>query len=132
MKKFYYETMVRESHLDTFGHVNNATYLEIYEDARWDMLEEQKLSLETIQQSQKGPVILEVNVKYKRELKNREKIKIESYAGELKKKYVEFHQIMYKEDGKVASEAMFKIAYFDMKERKLLSADPDWLKAFGL
>jgi thioesterase III len=27
--------LIREEHLDTFGHVNNARYLEIFGQARW-------------------------------------------------------------------------------------------------
>ncbi len=30
-----YHLLILEKHLDTFGHVNNASYLEILEEARW-------------------------------------------------------------------------------------------------
>lgn len=30
-----YPVVIREHHLDTFGHVNNAAYLDILEEARW-------------------------------------------------------------------------------------------------
>ena len=33
-----YQLVIREQHLDTFGHVNNAKYLEILEEARWDLI----------------------------------------------------------------------------------------------
>ena len=33
------EIKVRGYHLDLFGHVNNARYLEFLEEARWDLLE---------------------------------------------------------------------------------------------
>jgi hypothetical protein len=39
---------------------------------------------------------------------------------------------MYKEDGKIASEATFTVGFFDMKERKLINANPEWLKAVGI
>ncbi len=35
---YEYTIKILEHHLDTFGHVNNATYLEMYEEARWDLL----------------------------------------------------------------------------------------------
>ena len=33
-----YELLIHEAHLDTFGHVNNAKYLEVLEEARWDFI----------------------------------------------------------------------------------------------
>ena len=35
---FVYYLIIRESHLDTFGHLNNATYLQLFEEARWDYI----------------------------------------------------------------------------------------------
>ena len=32
---FSYKVKIRESHLDTLGHVNNAVYLVLFEEARW-------------------------------------------------------------------------------------------------
>ena len=37
-KIFTYEMLIKEKHLDTFGHVNNATYFELLEEARWDFI----------------------------------------------------------------------------------------------
>ena len=37
-KIFEYPLTIKEFHLDTFGHVNNATYLQIYEEARWEFI----------------------------------------------------------------------------------------------
>ena len=35
---YEYEKTILEQHLDTFGHVNNAAYLVLYEEARWDFI----------------------------------------------------------------------------------------------
>ena len=35
---FRYPLTILEKHLDSFGHVNNATYLHLYEEARWDFI----------------------------------------------------------------------------------------------
>jgi len=39
---------------------------------------------------------------------------------------------MKKADGKISSEALFTIGFFDMKARKLIDASPEWLKAVGV
>jgi acyl-CoA thioester hydrolase len=40
-------------------------------------------------------------------------------------------QKMINAQGKIASEATFTVGFFDLKERKLIEAGPDWLKAVG-
>lgn len=58
-----YEVVIRESHLDTFGHVNNATYLTLFEEARWDIVRSRGFGLDDIKRTGLGPTLLEVNVK---------------------------------------------------------------------
>lgn len=130
---FEYEVLIQEFHLDSFGHVNNAAYVELYEEARWDFITKNGFGLDYIKQHQVGPVILDLKVRFKRELLNREKIKITSKTLEIvSPKIMVLEQQMLKPDGKVASEATFTIGFFDMKNRKLIDAGPEWLKAIGL
>jgi YbgC/YbaW family acyl-CoA thioester hydrolase len=130
---FEYEVLIREMHLDSFGHVNNAAYVMLYEEARWDFITKHGFGLEYVLKHQVGPVILDLNVRFKRELKNRETIKITSKTIEIvSPKIMVLEQQMIKADGKVASEAKFTIGFFDMKERKLIDANPEWLKAVGI
>jgi YbgC/YbaW family acyl-CoA thioester hydrolase len=132
-KIFEYQVMIKEFHLDSFGHVNNAVYLQLYEEARWDFITRNGFGLEVIQSQQKGPVILDLQVKFRRELKNREVISIQSQTSQiLNSKMMVLQQKMLKSDGKLASEAIFTIGFFDMRERKLIDAGPEWLKAVGV
>jgi YbgC/YbaW family acyl-CoA thioester hydrolase len=55
---------VRGYELDSFGHVNNATYLNYLEFARWKMLGEEGITLEWIQREKRWPVIASVEIKY--------------------------------------------------------------------
>lgn len=129
--KFDYRVQVKEFHLDTFGHVNNAMYLTLYEEARWDFITAHNFGLERIKAEKMGPVIIEAHVKYKRELVNREWIHIQSAPGEINGKIMEINQQMMKADGKIASEARFVIGFMDLKERKLVAPPPDWRRACG-
>jgi len=61
-----YKVLIREGHLDTFGHVNNATYLQLAEEARWEMLVSSGYGLNVVQQDQKGPTILSTEISFKR------------------------------------------------------------------
>jgi YbgC/YbaW family acyl-CoA thioester hydrolase len=130
---FEYQVLIREIHLDSFGHVNNAAYVMLYEEARWDFITKNGFGLDVIQNVQMGPVILDLKVRFKRELKNREEIKIISRPIEIvSPKIMILEQSMIKADGKVASDAQFTVGFFDMRERKLVNATPEWLKAIGI
>ena len=39
-KVFEKSIVISEAHLDSFGHLNNARYLELFEQARWDLITE--------------------------------------------------------------------------------------------
>ena len=130
---FEYEVLIRELHLDSFGHVNNAAYVQLYEEARWDFITKNGFGLDYIQKHQIGPVILDLKVRFRRELINREKIKILSRTIEIvNSKVMVLEQSMIKADGKLASDALFTVGFFDLKERKLINASPEWLKAVGV
>jgi YbgC/YbaW family acyl-CoA thioester hydrolase len=130
---FEYQVLIKENHLDSFGHVNNAVYVQLYEEARWDFITKNGFGLDIIQQHQKGPVLLDLQVRFKRELKNREIITITSQTIEVKNsKIMTLEQKMITSNGKVASEALFTVGFFDLKERKLINAEPEWLIACGV
>lgn len=130
---FEYDLTIRENHLDSFGHVNNAVYVQLYEEARWDFITKNGFGLDYIQKNQVGPVILDLSVRFKRELKNRENVKIKSRTTEIvSSKIMVLEQSIINSSGKIASEAKFTVGFFDMKERKLIDAKPEWLKAIGV
>ncbi len=130
---FQYPIRILEKHLDTFGHVNNATYLELYEEARWDFIEANGYGLKKIQSTGIGPVILELKLKFKRELKNREEITITSVFKEMKnQKVMVLYQQMLKSDGTVASDLELEVGVFDLKKRSLITPDTGWLESVGV
>jgi thioesterase III len=71
-KVFKYQVLIKEHHLDTFGHVNNATYLALLEEARWELLNAHGFGLNAIREQAMGPVILECHIKFLKELTLRE------------------------------------------------------------
>lgn len=126
-----YEVIIKESHLDTFGHVNNATYLSLYEEARWEKITQAGYGLATVQKLKKGPVILEINIQFKKELHLREKIKITTELLSYKGKISQLEQKMFKEDGSLCNVAVFTVALFDTVTRKMIEPTDEWKKAVG-
>lgn len=127
-----YEVLIHERHLDTFGHVNNATYLDILEEARWDLITRNGFGLDEIKRRQQGPTILEINLRFMREITNRQRITIKSWTDSYTGKICKFTQQMLNEQGEVSCEGKFTVALFDLHARKLLAPTPEWKRALGL
>lgn len=130
--KHIYEVTIKEFHLDTFGHVNNAVYLQLFEEARWDIITTNGYGLKKVMESRKGPVLLEVKLEFLKELKLREKILIETTSEAYVGKVGKMQQLMINENQKVTCKALFHFGFFDLETRKLIEPTPEWLKAIGV
>jgi len=126
-----YELTILEHHLDTFGHVNNATYLQILEEARWDILTKRNFGHDRVQELKLGPTILGINIQYRRELILRQKIYIETIFEPFKKRIGELHHVIKDKEGQIYCTADYKYGLFDMKTRKLIIPTPEWLAVMG-
>lgn len=131
-KTFRYQILIKEHHLDTFCHVNNATYLELLEEARWEFLNEQGLNLKTIQETEIGPIVLECHIKFLKEIRLRQTITIESQMVFFDKKVGEMRQDILDEQGQLCASAKLIFGVFDMKTRKLILPSTEWLLALGV
>jgi thioesterase III len=130
-QKHSYSLLIREFHLDTFGHVNNATYLQILEEARWELITSQGYGLDYIKKTGLGPTILEINIKFKRELKLRQKILIETELLSYEKIVAVMAHTIKNESDQICCQAEIKFGLFDVHKRKLVSPTPEWLRAIG-
>lgn len=131
-EKFHYELLIREHHLDTFEHVNNATYLQILEEARWEILAQKGHGLKTIQEKGIGPVLLEIHIKYMAELKLREKIIISTQCISVDTKIAVLWQEIKNTEGKLCCTAKLTMGVFDLQTRKLIELPQDWKNVFGI
>jgi acyl-CoA thioester hydrolase len=127
-----YELQIQEQHLDTFGHVNNATYLQILEQARWDLITRNGYGLDEVHRLKIGPTILEVRLRFKRELRNRQRVTIRTWVHSYSGKVGKLDQHILDEAGNVCCEAVFTFGLFDLTARKLIPPTPEWLAAIGL
>lgn len=129
---FSFNYHIKESDLDTFGHVNNAQYMRFFEAARWELITGSGFGLSVIHETKKGPVVLEANIKFKKELKNREEVVILTQPQNLEAgRFMILRQWIEKENGDISAEAIFKIGFFDTAARKLIAPEKKWLEACG-
>jgi YbgC/YbaW family acyl-CoA thioester hydrolase len=128
---YKYDIIIKEQHLDSYGHVNNAMYLSLYEEARWEAITAGGYGYKVVHETGMGPVILAIDLKFFKELNLRETITVNlemiSYEGKIFK----MKQQMLKANGEVASEMILTAGFFDLKNRKLILPNEAWLKAIG-
>lgn len=130
-KVYKYPIVIKEINLDLYRHVNNATYLTLFEEARWDFINRNGYGFSKILETGLGPVVLEVSIRYLKELRLHDEIIIETTMVSYEKKIGKMHQRMVR--GKnVCCIADFTFALFDLNERKLVMPTPEWLKGVGL
>lgn len=93
---------IRNYHLDGYGHVNNARYLEFLEEARWRLFEQQSLLqwLDGIQM-----VVTETRIRYRRSALENDIIRIQTALSGLDKRKIGVRQTVLLENGKAAVEA---------------------------
>lgn len=128
---YTYPVLIKEYFLDTFGHINNAMYLTLLEDARWDLLTQNGFSLQKIHESGVGPVILDIKIRFLKEIRLREEVVITTQCVSYEKKVGTIaHKIMRGDE--LCCSAEITIGLWDLKDRKLISPTPPWLAAFGI
>ncbi len=127
-----YELQIREGHLDTFGHVNNAAYLDILEEARWDLVAANGYGLEEVHRRGIGPVVLEVHLRFMREIRNRQRVVVRTWLHSYAGKIGRLAQQICDERGQLCTDALFSIGLFDLRTRKLIRPTPEWVAALGL
>jgi thioesterase-3 len=131
VEKFVTTHIIKETYLDTFGHMNNARYLSLFEEARWEFITQNGFGIKTMLELGLGPTILEINLKFLKELRVRDEVEIEtqviSYTGKIGK----LQQKMLI-NNEVYCLAEFTIGLFDLNTRKLILPTKEWLTAVGI
>ncbi|MGZ3686678.1 MAG: acyl-CoA thioesterase [Bdellovibrionota bacterium] len=131
-KIFDYPLTILEKHLDTFGHVNNAVYLQILEEARWEIITANGYGMRKIQETGIGPVLLEVNLKFVIEMTLRQRIVIKTQLLSYEGKISVLRQWIEDEKGTLHCEARYTMGVFNTRERKLIPPPAEWLRAVGV
>lgn len=132
MPPYRYLTTVSLQQIDVLGHLNNAAYLAIFEAARWDVLREAGVAWDTLVALGVSPVILEINLKFRREVRDGEALVIESTFTRTGLRRFVAHQKMTDESGKLRASADLVGTFFDVVNRRIVDAPDALLQALGL
>jgi len=76
---------VRGYHLDLFGHVNNARYLEFLEEARWQAFEN-RMDIQAMMRQGLAFTVVNININYRRAATLNDKLAVDTQLIEIKPK----------------------------------------------
>jgi acyl-CoA thioester hydrolase len=119
---------VRGYETDVQGHVNQSVYINYAEHARWSLLQAAGITQTQLVNSGVGPVALETNIRYKRELLAGDEVDVTCAFEWSGGKTFGIRQILRKADGTVAAELTSVGGLLDLKERRMVANPQDHFK----
>jgi acyl-CoA thioester hydrolase len=97
VKRFDSFLTVRGYELDGFGHVNHSVYLNYFEHARFEALEEGGYSLGTLAEQGMGVHVVRIEVDYRRELRLGDRVRVETWVDEWRNSSIVIAQEAFRE-----------------------------------
>jgi YbgC/YbaW family acyl-CoA thioester hydrolase len=94
---------VRAYELDSFGHVNHANYFHYLETARWKMLGEEGITLDTIRKWDRWPVIAAIEMQYRRPVLFGDVLEVRTRLAGYRRSSMHIEQDIYRGETLVAS-----------------------------
>lgn len=117
---------VRGYHLDLYGHVNNARYLEFLEEARWRFFAERGI-IKDITGELLGMVVVNININYRRPALIHEQLEITTGVTRIGNKSFIIHQVIsVAATGDVVADKDGTYVLFDNKEGKSVVIEGDY------
>ncbi len=115
-EKYHFELQARGNELDSYGHVNNAIYLNYNEQARWEIFRQLGL-LDTIIASGKKIVIVENQIKYIRQVRLFDEIIVETQMEKSAHFLLFRHLMLNKKTGKRVAKSLVKTVFLDENDK---------------
>lgn len=114
---------VRGYETDALGHLNQSVYLQYAEHARWSMLQAAGVGPSELLAKGVGPVVLETNIRYVRELRAADEVTVTCAFQWGEGKTFRVAQTIARTDGTLSAEVDSVVGLLDLRARKLVK-DP--------
>ncbi|NRR06041.1 acyl-CoA thioesterase [Brevibacillus sp. RS1.1] len=116
-----YHLTVRSTDIDVIGHVNNAKYLEYMEWARFEWIWEQGFTLDELRRRAIMPVVANININYRKELKMREEVTAITTVVKVGEKSFVIRQELYNAADVLVADADVTMVMIDANTRQSVS-----------
>lgn len=112
------EIKVRGYHIDVYGHVNNARYLEFLEEARWEACAN-RIDLKAMNSEGLAFTVVNININFRRPAVMEDTLLIESEVTQFRRRSALFHQVIkIKGTDTVVVDAEVTFLIFDQNKQK--------------
>ncbi|HSH48022.1 MAG TPA: thioesterase family protein [Halomonas sp.] len=123
---------VRGYHLDGYGHVNNARYLEFLEEGRWDYFDARPSLFEIVKRTGVAFVAVNLNIDYRRAAVAGDDLEVVTWLAELGTRSARMHQdIRRAGDGKLVSSAAITFVLLDVGANRAVPVDAELREAMA-
>lgn len=118
--KYLSEVKVRGYHADFYGHVNNARFLEFFEEARWASFEN-AIDLQKFARQGYVFLVVNINVNYRRAVPVGETVMVGAAIEKIGNKSIALRQeIVFKETKEIAADAIVTFVISDASGRAVV------------
>ncbi|WP_019121501.1 acyl-CoA thioesterase [Brevibacillus massiliensis] len=124
-------TVVRSTEVDMIGHLNNAKYLEYMEWGRVDWLRVAGLPLEEVQTRGILPVMVNINVNFRKEVRLGEVIRVVTRPLSRGNKSFILRHELFDEAGRIVCDADATMVMIDAKARKAADMPEEIARIFA-
>nr|WP_295710684.1 thioesterase family protein [uncultured Halomonas sp.] len=116
---------VRGYHLDGYGHVNNARYLEFMEEGRWDFFDQHPAMIKQLHQAGRAFVVVNLNIDYLAAARHGDDLEIVTGIVEVGERSGLCHHRIVRKDGTVIAQADLTFVLLDMRANKAAAIEGD-------
>ncbi|MGM0712758.1 thioesterase family protein [Brevibacillus parabrevis] len=109
---------VQSTDIDVIGHVNNAKYLEYMEWARFDWIWQLGFTLDELKRRAIMPVVVNININYRKELRMREEVYAITTALRVKEKSFAIRHELYNIHDELVADADVTMVMIDANTRR--------------
>jgi thioesterase-3 len=121
---------IRGYHLDLFGHVNNARYLEFLEEARWAAFEK-SVDLEALARKGFAFTVVNININYRRPALMNDLLIVETSMAEWRRRSAVVRQeVKNKDSEELVADAAVTFVILDTQKQRSAVLEGELLKIF--
>ena len=115
---------VRGYHLDGYGHVNHARYLEFLEEGRWDYFDHHAALMEQLRHGHIAFVVVNLNIDYRAAAVAGDDLAVETRLAEIGSRSAKMAQrIVRRSDGQLVCRAVLTFVLLDVAENRAVTLE---------
>ncbi|MCD1587271.1 acyl-CoA thioesterase [Halomonas sp. IOP_14] len=122
---------VRGYHLDGYGHVNNARYLEFMEEGRWDFFDQHPEMIKELHQARRAFVVVNLNIDYLAAARQGDDLEVMTGIIDVGERSGLCHHRIVRKDGTVIARADLTFVLLDMRANKAAAIEGEVREALA-